>query len=155
MKTSDRMQYFTIFQDKLHSIFRTINCGLLAKPLKTFPISPIRLASTQFWRTPNLQWPLIELLFNIIENLLFLIFYSMVLYGCVILKSVWYARYFEYSCEQCSWTTENERHSDKIARETTYNQWKKYNSVKHLQRQQLSFTITSIKVFLKILSLQA
>ena len=115
MKTSDRMQYFTIFQDKLHSIFRRINCGLLAKPLKTFPKSPIRLASTHFWRTPNLQWPLIELLFNIIENLLFLIFYSMVFYGCVILKRVWYARYFEYSCERCSWTTENERHSDKIA----------------------------------------
>jgi len=34
----------------------------------------------------------------------------------------------------------------KIARETTNNQQKKY-SVKHLQRQQFSFTKTSIKVF--------
>ena len=41
----------------------------------------------------------------------------------------------------------------KIARETTNNQYKKYNSVKHLQRQQFSFTKTSIKVSQKILSL--
>ena len=41
----------------------------------------------------------------------------------------------------------------KIARETTNNRLKKYNSVKHLQRQQFSFTKTSIKVSLKILSL--
>ena len=40
----------------------------------------------------------------------------------------------------------------KIARETTNNQQKKYNSVKHLQRQQFSFTKTSIKVSLKLLS---
>ena len=36
---------------------------------------------------------------------------------------------------------------------TTNNQWKKCNSVKHLQRQQFSFTKTSIKASLKILSL--
>ena len=43
---------------------------------------------------------------------------------------------------------ENKRHGQaiKIARETTSNQLKKYNSVKHLQRQQFSFTKTSIKV---------
>ena len=43
----------------------------------------------------------------------------------------------------------------KITRETTNNQQKKYNSVKHIQRQQFAFTETSIKVPLKILSLQA
>ena len=50
---------------------------------------------------------------------------------------------------------ENKRHRQaiKIARETTNNQKKKYNSVKHLQRQQFSFMKTSIKVSLKILSL--
>ena len=49
---------------------------------------------------------------------------------------------------------ENKRHGQaiKIARETTNNQKKGYNSVKHLQRQQFSFTKTSIKVSLKILS---
>ena len=43
----------------------------------------------------------------------------------------------------------------KIARETTKNQERKYNSVKHLQRQQFTFTRTSIKMFLKILRLKA
>ena len=43
----------------------------------------------------------------------------------------------------------------KIGRETTIDQEKKYNSVKHLQRQQFSLTKTSIKVFLKIVSLKA
>ena len=48
---------------------------------------------------------------------------------------------------------ENKRHGQtmKIARETTNNQKKKYNSVKNLQRQQFSFTKTSIKVSLEIL----
>ena len=50
---------------------------------------------------------------------------------------------------------ENKRHVQaiKIARETTNSQWKKHNSVKHLQRQQFSFKKTGIKVSLKILSL--
>ena len=43
----------------------------------------------------------------------------------------------------------------KITRETTNNQQKKYNPVKHTQKQQLSFTKTSVKVSLKILSLKA
>ena len=76
IQTSDRMQYFTIFQDKYctQSIFRTINCGLLAKPFKKFPKSPIRPASSHLWWAPNLQWTLIELRFNIINNLLCLFF---------------------------------------------------------------------------------
>ena len=50
---------------------------------------------------------------------------------------------------------ENKRHRQaiKIARETTNNQKKKYNSVKYLQRKQFSFMKTNIKVSLKILSL--
>ena len=31
---------------------------------------------------------------------------------CVIIKSVWYAGHFEYSCMRCSLTTENKRHYD-------------------------------------------
>ena len=61
------------------SIFRTINCGLLAKPFKKFPKSPIRPASSHFWWAPNLQWTLIELRFNIKNNLLCLFFYLRVL----------------------------------------------------------------------------
>ena len=52
---------------------------------------------------------------------------------------------------------ENKRRGQaiKIARETTNNQYKKSNSVKHLQRQQFSFMKRSIKVSLKILSLKS
>ena len=45
IQTSDRMQYFRVLKYKLHSFnFRTINWstrGLLEKPLKKFPKSPI------------------------------------------------------------------------------------------------------------------
>ena len=77
IQTSDRMQYVTIFQDKLHSIniqdHRSTH-GLLAKPLKKISKSPIRSAGSQFWQAPNLQWPLLELRFIIIKNLLCLFF---------------------------------------------------------------------------------
>ena len=37
------------------SMFRTINRGLLAKPFKKFPKSPIRPAGSNFWQAPNLR----------------------------------------------------------------------------------------------------
>ena len=77
IQTSDRMQYFTILQYKLHSFNiqddRSTR-GLLAKPLKKFPKSPIRPAGSHFWQAPNFQWTLKELRFNIIKNLLCLFF---------------------------------------------------------------------------------
>ena len=52
IQTSDRMQYFTILQYKLHSFNiqddRSTR-GLLAKPLKKFPKLHIRLAGSHFW----------------------------------------------------------------------------------------------------------
>ena len=89
IQISDRMQYFTILQYKLHSFNiqddRSTR-GLLAKPLKKFPKSPIRPAgSQQFWQAPN-EWTIIELHFNTVKNLLCLLcllilffFYLMVL----------------------------------------------------------------------------
>ena len=60
-----------------HSIFRTVRSrrGLLAKPFKKFPKSPIRPAGSHFWQAPNFQWTLKELRFNIIKNLGFLFFF--------------------------------------------------------------------------------
>ena len=56
IQTSDRMQYFTILQYKLHS-FNIQNDrstrGLLANPLTKFPKSPIRLAGSHFWQAPK------------------------------------------------------------------------------------------------------
>ena len=80
IQTSDRMRYFTNFQDKLHSVnIWTINRGLKAKPFKTIPKSPIRPAGSHFYSASYqcsrvFEWTLIELRFNIITNLLLLFF---------------------------------------------------------------------------------
>ena len=75
-QTSDKMQYFTIFQEKLHSfnIQHRSTRWLLAKPFKNFPKSPIQPACTHFWQAQNLQWTLKELRFNIRRNLFCLFF---------------------------------------------------------------------------------
>ena len=73
----------------------------------------------------------------------------------VIFKSVWYVQDFEYtSACDAHVRLKTEGTAIKIAKETTNDQQKKYNSVKHLQRQQISFTKTSTesKVSLKLLN---
>ena len=74
IQTSDKIQYFTIFQDKLHTFnqFRTTRStrGLLTKPFKKFPKSTIRPTGSHFWQASNLEWTLKELPFNIIKNVL-------------------------------------------------------------------------------------
>ena len=80
IQTSDRMRYFTIFQDKLHLVnFQDDpNRGLLAKPFKYFQNHPCGqpvLISSASWRSDRVfEWTLIELRFNIITNLLLLFF---------------------------------------------------------------------------------
>ena len=71
IQTSDRMQYFTIFHDKVHSVnIQDDQSWLLAKPFKKFAKSILkRPAGSHFWRAPNLYWTLTELRFNI-KNLL-------------------------------------------------------------------------------------
>ena len=95
------------------SIFRTINRGLLAKPFKKFPKSPIRSASSHFLRAPNLQWTLIELRFIIIKNLscLFFLFKGFITM-CNLKKRLIRATFWVNFRKRCSWTTENKRHSD-------------------------------------------
>ena len=78
IQTSDRMQYFTILQYKLHSFNiqdhrRMRGHGLLAKPLKKFPKSQIRPDGSHFCSARCgrvFEWTLIELRSNIIKNLL-------------------------------------------------------------------------------------
>ena len=74
IQTSDRMQYFTILQYKLHSFNiqddRSTR-GLLAKPLKKFPKSPIWPADSHFCRASCgrvFEWTLIDLPSNMIKN---------------------------------------------------------------------------------------
>ena len=42
----------------------------------------------------------------------FIMFNFFMVLLCVMIKCVWYAGHFEYSCMQCSCTTENKRHCD-------------------------------------------
>ena len=88
IQTSDRMQYFTILQQKLHSFNiqdDQSTRGLLAKPLKTFQKSPIRPAGSHF-SSANcgrvFEWTLIQWRS---ENFLF-IFYLIVFSMCDIQK---------------------------------------------------------------------
>ena len=105
------MQYFTIaliqYSEPLNH--RSMH-GLLAKPFKKFPKSPIRPAGSRFWQAPNLQWTLQELRFNIIKNFVYFLF-NWFATMCNLKKSVWYAQHFEYSCKRCLWTTKNKRQS--------------------------------------------
>ena len=78
IQTSYKVQYFTIFQDKLHLFYiqdHRSTRGLLAKPFKKFPKSPAWPAGSNFWQALNLQRNLEELRFNMIKNLLCLLFY--------------------------------------------------------------------------------
>ena len=85
-----------------HSIFRTIDGStreLLAKQLKKY----IWPAASHFCSAScgrvwmNINWDTL----NKINNLLWL-FFIYCFYPCVIFKSVWYARHFEYSCKRRS-----------------------------------------------------
>ena len=90
------------------STFRTINRGLLAKPFKKCPKSPIRPAGSHFCHAPNLQCKLWS---NIKHNKEFVYFLFKGFWTMCYLKKRWYMQRFNYSCKQCLWTTENKQHS--------------------------------------------
>ena len=70
------MQYFTIFQDKLHSVnIQDDQSRALSETVQKFPKSPIRPAGSRFYSAScqcgrEFEWTLIELHFNIIAILL-------------------------------------------------------------------------------------
>ena len=77
IQTSDRMRYFTVFQDKLHSvnIQDDHQSWALSETVQKFPKLPIRPAGSHFYSASCqccrvFEWTLIELRFNIIANLL-------------------------------------------------------------------------------------
>ena len=83
------------------------------------------------------------------EFIMFIFFFLQGFYRCVIFKSVWYARHFEYSCKQCSlndWkqTAQRLKWQKRLLtiNKRTIIRWNIY-------RQQFLFTKTSIKVSLK------
>ena len=80
IQTLERIRYFTIFQDKLHSVnFQADHSWALSETIQKFPKSPIRPAGSRFYSASCqcgrvFEWTLIELCFNIITNLLLLFF---------------------------------------------------------------------------------
>ena len=72
--------YFTIFQDKLHSVnIQDDQSWALSETVQKFPKSPIRPAGSRFYSASCqcgrvFEWTLMELRFNIIANLLLLFF---------------------------------------------------------------------------------
>ena len=122
IQTTDRMQFFTILQYKLHSFNiqddRSTR-GPLAKPLKKF-LSHLYGQPVLTFAVPVFEWILIELSSYIIKNLLCLFFIQW-FYQFVIFKSFWYVRHFEYSCMFTERLKTNGT-AIKITRETTNNQ---------------------------------
>ena len=124
--TSKVKQYYlsyrrqTIFRVKLHSVSIQDNQSwAFSKTVqKKFPKSPIQLAGSHFWQSPNLQCLLWWSVWMNIERVtlqhnkefkkkLCLFFYLMVITMCNLKKWLIRVQHFEYSFKRCSWTTEN------------------------------------------------
>ena len=115
---------------------------------------PTTISQTRCGRV--FAWTLIVLRSNIIKNLLCVSFSLMVLSMCNLQKRLIRAAFWVLL--QAMFTERLKTNCTaiiKVTKETTNYQQKKCNSVKHIQRQQFSFTKRSIKVSLEILSLQA
>ena len=130
------------------SIFRTINRGLLAKPFKKFPKSPIRPAGSHFWQAPNFQWTLKELRFNIIKNLLCLFFlFNGFIRMCNLKKRLIRAAFWVLlqAMFMNDWK-QTEQRLKLQERLLTINKINiiRWNIYRSLQRKQFSFTRTSI-----------
>ena len=95
IKYSGRWKHTWAFSEIVKKIFKI-----------TYTASRLSLLTTAKWMN-NYR---VTLKHN--KEFIMFIFYLMVSWRCVIFKSVWCARHFEYPCKRCSWTTENKRHSD-------------------------------------------
>ena len=83
IQTSDRMRYFTVFEDKLHALNQDDQSWALSETDQKFPKSPIRPAGSRFYSASCqcgrvFEWTLIESRFNIIANLFLFFCYLMV-----------------------------------------------------------------------------
>ena len=86
---------------------RSKHAWAFSETVKTISKITYTPAGSHFWIAPNLQWQLsvwmdiCRVPFQHNKELIMFISY---LERCVIFKSVWYARHFEYSCKRCTWT---------------------------------------------------
>ena len=140
------MQYFTIFQDKLHSVnIQDHQSWAFSKTIQkmskiTYTASRFSLLSSAKFAMQAVVECLIELYFKHNKEFVYFLFKG----TCSVLTTP-----ASNVCEQLKTNST----AIKIPKKTTKHQQKKYNSLKHLQRQQFSFAKTSLEVSLKILSL--
>ena len=143
IQTSDRMQYFTICQDKFHSVniqgdqswAFSENVQKISKITKSTASRFSHLTSAKFAVNINR----VTLQHN--KEFIMLIFlFNGFITMCNLKKRLIRAAFWVllHAMFMNDWKQLNGT-AIKIARETTNNQQKKYNSVKHLQRQQFSF----------------
>ena len=119
IQTSDRMQYFKLYSFTIKEDRSTR--GLLAKPFKKFPKSPIRPADSHFCSVSCgrvFEWALRELRSNIIKNLLCLFFISM----CNLQKRLIRAAFWVLLQAMFTERLKTIGTAIKITRETTNNQ---------------------------------
>ena len=120
IQTSDRMQYITVFQDKLHSVnIQDDQAWTFSETVQK--ISKVTYTASRFLLLTNLQWELRrvfewtlhELRFNIKKLLcLFFFFNGFLLMTMCNLKKRLIRAAFWVLLQPMLWTTENKRHSD-------------------------------------------
>ena len=119
IQTSDRMQYFKLYSFTIQEDRSTR--GLLAKPFKKFPKSPLRPADSHFCSVSCgrvFEWALRELRSNIIKNLLCLFFISM----CNLQKRLIRAAFWVLLQAMFTKRLKTNGTAIKITKETTNNQ---------------------------------
>ena len=109
IQTSDKMQYFTIFQDKYSEPSK--HTWAFSKIVQKISKNPYTASRFSLLTSAKVSVSIKRVTLQNNKEFIVFIFHLMVLKRCVILKSIWYARHFEYSCKRCLWTTENKRQS--------------------------------------------
>ena len=110
IQTLNKMQYFTIFQDKYSEPSK--HTWAFSKTVPKISKNPYTTSRFSLLTSAKLSVSIKRVTPQHNKEFIVFIFYLMVLKRGVILKSVWYARHFEYSCKRYLWTTENKRQSD-------------------------------------------
>ena len=120
IQTSDRMQYFTIFQDKLHSVnIQDDQWWAISETVQK--ISNITYTASRFSLLTNLQcelWSSVQMNIDRVtlqhnkEFIMLIFLFKGFITMCNLEKRLIRAAFWVNSCKRCSWTTENKRHSD-------------------------------------------
>ena len=110
IQTSDKMQYFTIFQDKYSEPSK--HTWAFSKTVQKISKNPYTASRFSLLTSAKFSVSIKRVTLPHNKEFIVFIFHLMVLKRCVILKSVWYEQHFEYSCKRCLWTTENKLQSD-------------------------------------------